>query len=253
MTRKVLLVSTFLTLLPFLVFAQTAKQVQRKDSVSVSAGIPKERLALEDQLNGIVARGDQFLRSGNSSDAIKQYQTAFDLVQKQPLLAERESWVLKKLAGSYVGANRANDAVPIYAKLLDAKKPDCESESAAASNCADAQYELAVAKMHAGDFPGALILLQEADSEYAKAEKSSSDSHEFAMIQHKNQGQSKVMIAVALFRTGKTTDAVKTVDAAISELTLVKSDDTILVGIRDDAARSLQEAQSILSRLNSTQ
>jgi hypothetical protein len=90
MTRRVLLASTFLPLLPILVFAQTDKQIHRKDSVTVSTGISKEQLALEDQLNGVVAQGDQFLRGGSAADAIKQYQTALDMVQKQPLLVERE-------------------------------------------------------------------------------------------------------------------------------------------------------------------
>jgi len=234
-------------------FAQTDKRIQRKDSVTVSAGIPKEQLVLEDQLNRIVSQGDQLLRSGNAPDAVKQYQIAVDLVQKQPLLAEREYWVLKKLAGGYIQANRANDAIPIYEKLVDAKKRDCGSESASVSNCADAQYDLGVAKMRGGDFSGALSLLQEADSKYAKAERFSSDSHEFAMIQHKNQGQIKLLIAVAQFQTGKTPEALKTVEAAISELTRVQSDETLLVGIRDDAARSLQQAQTILARLKSAE
>lgn len=253
MTCKILIIFTGLALLPFQMFPQTDKRVQRKDSVTVSAGIPKEQLALEDQLNGIISQGDQLLRGGNAPDAIKQYQIAVDLVQKQPLLSEREYWVLKKLAGGYVQANRANDAIPIYAKLLDVKKRDCESESAAVSNCADAQYDLGVAKMRGGDFSGALALLQEADSKYAKAERFSSDSHEFAMIQHKNQGQIKLLTAAALFQTGKTSDALKTVEAAISELTRVQSDETLLVGIRDDASRSLQQAQAILARLKSAQ
>jgi sulfate adenylyltransferase subunit 1 (EFTu-like GTPase family) len=105
MTRKVFLVSIVLALLPFQMFAQTDKRIQRKDSVTVSAGIPKEQLVLEDQLDGIVSQGDQLLRSGNAPDAVKQYQIAVDLVQKQPLLAEREYWVLKKLAGGYIQAN----------------------------------------------------------------------------------------------------------------------------------------------------
>jgi hypothetical protein len=107
--------------------------------------------------------------------------------------------------------------------------------------------------MRGDDFSGALALLQEADSKYAKAEKFSTDSHEFAMIQHKSQGQTKLMIAVALARTGKTPEAFKTVEEAISELSRVQSDETITVGIRDDAARSLQQAQTILSRLKSMQ
>jgi len=105
--------------------------------------------------------------------------------------------------------------------------------------------------MYAGDFSGALALLRDADSNYALAEKVSDNSHEFAMIQLKNQGQAKLLIAVALFRTGKAADAVATVETAVSQLTRVQSDETILIGIRDDAARSIQEAQTILSSLKS--
>jgi len=43
------LVFALLTLLPFGTFAQSNKPDQRKDSVTVSAGISKEQLALEDQ------------------------------------------------------------------------------------------------------------------------------------------------------------------------------------------------------------
>ena len=112
---------------------------------------------------------------------------------------------------------------------------------------------MAAAKAQAGDFPGALVLLHDAELNYVQAEKLSSDSHEFAMIQLKNQGQVKLLIAAALFRTGKASEAVMTVETAISQFTHVQSDETINVGIRDDAGRLLKEAQTILSRLKSTQ
>jgi hypothetical protein len=60
-------------------------------------------------------------------------------------------------------------------------------------------------------------------------------------------------VAVALFQTGKTPEALKTVEAAISKLTRVQTDETFLFGIRDDAARALQQAQTILARLKSTE
>jgi hypothetical protein len=44
---------------PFQTLAQSGQLVQRKDSVTVSAGIPKEQLALEDQLKAIIAKGNQ--------------------------------------------------------------------------------------------------------------------------------------------------------------------------------------------------
>lgn len=242
------LLFVLLALTPVKMSAQSDKPVQRKDSVTVSAGIPKEQLVLEDQLNGIVSKGNQALRSGNASDAIKQYENALDLVHKQPLLAERENYVLDKLANGYVQGNRAKEAVPIYSRLVAERKRDCESESTAVSNCADVQYKLGMAKMHAGDFQGAFDSLRDAKGNYAKAEKLS-DSHEFVMIEVKEQAQTDLWTAVALFQLGKTEDAIPLVEAAIPQLTRVQSDESITVGIRDDAGRSLQDAQTFLKRL----
>ena len=106
--------------------------------------------------------------------------------------------------------------------------------------------------MYAGDFPGALALFRDAEANYAKAEKLT-NSHEFTMLQVKNQGQTKLLIAVALFQSGKTADAITTVEAAIPQLAHVQSDETILVGIRDDAARSIRDAQTLLTRFKSSQ
>jgi hypothetical protein len=195
--------------------AQTNEQIQRPDSVTVSAGIPKEQLALEDRLNAIVGQGNQALRGGNASDAITQYESALELVQKQPLLAERKNYVLDRLANGYVQGNRAKDAIPIYSQLLDARSRDCESRSAALSNCADVQFSLGMAKLHAVDFEGALATLRDAESNYFKAEKVS-ESHEFSAIQVKEQAQTNLWIAVALFQLGKTEDATTTLEAAIA-------------------------------------
>jgi len=90
---------------PFQTHAQSDKPAQRKDSVTVSAGIPREQLVLEEKLDALVAQRDSLLRSGNLSDAVKQYQNALDLVEKQPLLAERERWVQHKLADGYARAD----------------------------------------------------------------------------------------------------------------------------------------------------
>ena len=237
-----------LGLLPFQTFAQSGQPVQCKDSVTVSAGIPKEQLVLEDQLNEIIAKGNQALRSGDAASGVKQYESALDLVHKQPLLAERQNYVLEKLANGYVQGNRAKDAVPIYLFLVTERKRDCESESAAVSNCADAQYKLGMAKIHAGDFQGAIDSLRDAKGNYAKAEKLS-DSHEFVMIEVKEQAQTDLWIAVALFQLGKTAEATPFVEAAIPQLTRVQSDESINVGIRDDAGRSLRDAQTFLTRL----
>jgi hypothetical protein len=150
-----------------------------------------------------------------------------------------------------VQGNRAKDAIPIYSQLLAARRMDCESQSAPISNCADVQFNLGMAKLHAADFEGALVTLRDAETNYLKAEKMS-ESHEFSAIHVKEQAQTNLWVAVALFQLGKTEEAKTAVEAGISQLIRVQFDASILVGIRDDAARSLQDAQGFLKRLKAT-
>lgn len=229
--------------------AKRDKRAQRRDSVIVSAGISKEQLALEDQLNEIVSQGEAALKQGKAADAVQQYQKALDLVQHQPLLEERKLYALDKLANGYVRAGRAADAIPIYSQLLAGKKDDCESRTTAVSNCADAQFNLGMAQLHAHDFDSALVTLQQAEGNYAVAEKLSADSREFALIQVKNRAQTSLWIAITLFQLGKSKEAAAVVEAAIPQLARVQSDPDINVGIREDAGRSLQDAQDFLKRL----
>jgi tetratricopeptide (TPR) repeat protein len=228
---------------------QGDKRVQRKDSITVSAGISKEQLALEDQLNEIISQGDAALRQGNAAVAVLQYQKAVELAQNQTLLEEKKNYTLGKLAKGYVQANRAADAIPIYSQLLVDKKEDCEAQTPAVSNCADARFNLGMAQLHAHDFEAALLTLRQAERNYAMAEKLSGDTHEFALIQAKDQAQTNLWIAVTLFQLGKSQEAATIVESAIAQLGRVQSDPDILEGIRDDAVRSLRDAQGFLKRL----
>ena len=236
----------------FQVKAQQTPAVERKDSIVVSAGISKEQMAQEDQLNAIISEADQALKDGNTENAIKQYESAFDLVQKRPLLVEQKDRVLKKLGTGYFRGNRFNEAIHTYSDLLDASKKDCDSESTAVSNCAEVESDLGVARMYNGDFAGALASLQDAKAKYAKAQKLS-NFHEFTMIEIMNEAQTELSISVVLFRLGRVAEAIATTEAAIPKLTSVNTDQDILVGIRNEAGQSLQEAQKLLERLKSTQ
>src|ERR1700722_11823216 len=151
------LCSIGMALLCSLSVAQSERPV-RKDSVSVSAGISKEQLALEDRLNVTISNADQTLKMGHGDDAIKQYEAALAMVHKEPFLAEQEQRVLTKIGYAYIQANRAGDAIPIFSKLLESAKKDCEPDSETLSTCADAQKAVAFAKMRAGDFAGAWTL-----------------------------------------------------------------------------------------------
>jgi hypothetical protein len=72
------------------------------------------------------------------------------------------------------------------------------------------------------------------------------------MIQLMDQANARVLIAVALSRLGKTADAVITAEEAIPQLNRVKDDSDINIGIRESAASSAKNAQSILTQLKSS-
>src|SRR5579862_3982778 len=243
MSRKF---TSTLILLAFLfeAHAQQAPPVQRKDSVVVSAGISKEQLALEDQLNGIISEGDQALKTGDAAAAIKQYESARDLVQKEPLLAEQKDRTMKKLGTGYFRGKRMKEAIQIFSDRLVARRKDCESESTAVSNCADAESDLCIAKMYDNDFNDALACYRDVEAKYSKAQKFS-DVHEFTMIETMHGAEAKISISLMLYQLGRTPEAITSAEAAIKELTSVQSDKNILEGIRDAAANSLQPAQTL--------
>lgn len=241
------IILSFVALCSFQTGARETRPVQREDSVRVSAGISREQRALEDRLDVIILQGDQSLQMDRATDAIKGYQSALDLVQKEPLLAEQRKRVLEKLATGYMVGKRPGDAIPIYSMLLDASKKYCDSESTAVSICAEAQYNLGLARMRADNFADALPSLQEAEASYAKAEKFG--SHEFSIIESKDQAQTKLLTAFTLSRLGRTAEAITATEEMISALDRVEADNTIRSGIRNDAKRSRKEAQALLARL----
>ena len=97
---------TFLSLaviasFPFHTIGQSNQPIKRTDTVTVSAGISKEQLELEDRLDVVISNGDESLKSGDTAGAVRHYESALELVHKQPLLAEQENKVLTKLANGY--------------------------------------------------------------------------------------------------------------------------------------------------------
>jgi tetratricopeptide (TPR) repeat protein len=242
----------------FMLVAQDKTPVQRKDSVTVSAGISKEQLALEAQLAAVLYLADQALKAGRAADAVQQYEAALAMVHREPLLAEQEQKVLRKAGNGYIGANRPSDAVATFQKLVGAMSKQCDSETTAVSTCASAQQDLGMAKMHAGDFGGGLASLRQAEATYVKAEKLSkaekaSEFHEYTMIQIMNQAKTKLLTAVALFQPGKTAEGVPAMEEAIPQLNRVKDDTGISPGIRESATSSLKDAQTVLERLRLAQ
>jgi tetratricopeptide (TPR) repeat protein len=224
------------------------KPPDRKDSTTVSAGISKEQLAQEAQLNDLLALGDKARRSGDAAEAIRQFEKARDMVHSQTLLAEQEDRVLTKLGGAYLAAKRPSDAIATYTAILKLRRRDCPPESSSLSQCADAERSLGISKMLGGDFAGALSTLGGAEANYGNAAKPS-DAEEFRMIETKEQAETRSLISVALFRLGRNEEATEAVESAIVQLEEVESDANIQQGIRNSAADSLRQAQAQLEQM----
>ena len=224
------------------------KPPDHKDSVSVSAGISKEQLALEAQLNDVLAMGDRARRSGDAAEAIRQFEKARDMVHSQTLLTEQEDRVLTKLGGAYVSAKRPSEAIATYSAVLKLRRHDCPPESGSLSHCADAERSLGFSKMLAEDFAGALGTLRDAEANYGSAAKPG-DIEEYRMIETKDQAETRSLISIALLRLGRKEEATKAVESAIRQLKEVESNANIQQSIRDSAADSLRQAQEQLERL----
>lgn len=227
--------------------AQQQKHAQRKESVDASVDVSKEQLALEDRLHTLLTEADQKRRDGNIAAAIRVYESAAEMVNREPLLAEQKDRVLDSLADAYVIGNRAKDALPIYSKALETNKPFCASDSREPSKCAEAERNLALAKMHTDDFSAAIPLLQDARAQYARQEQVE-NMHEFKMLAIKEQAETNLVLSVALYRLGKTEEAIATAEAAIPQFSRVQADQQILAGIRDSAALSLQRSRDLLAK-----
>ena len=241
----------FAFLLAVLLSIQGLSQQQppvRKDSAAVSASISKEQLALEDQLSDVLDHGDRAKRLGDTNTEIRIYEQARDLVNANKLLAEQEDRVLWKLAGAYLDGKKPKQAAPAYAAVLALRSPHCNRESGLVSDCASAQQMLGFCKMQGGDFTGALDDLRHAADDYALAAGKSS-LEEPRMVDIKNQAQTRLLTSIALFRTGKRTEAIAESEAALQQLEQVAGNTNIQPSIREDARHSLESGRNQLAAL----
>jgi tetratricopeptide (TPR) repeat protein len=224
------------------------KPPDHKDSATVSAGISKEQLTLEAQLDDVLAIGDRARRSGDATEAIRQFEKARDMVHSQTLLTAQEDRVLTKLGSAYIAAKRPSEAVATYTALLKLRRRDCPPESGSLSQCADAERSVGLSKMLADDFAGALVTLRDAEANYGSAAKPG-DGEEYRMIEAKDQAETRSLISIALLRLGRSEEATKAVESAIMQLKEVESDANIQQSIRNSAADSLRQAQAQLEQL----
>jgi tetratricopeptide (TPR) repeat protein len=221
------------------------KPPQRKDSVTVSGGISKEQLAAEQQLKDVLGIGDHARRSGNSAEAIRQFEKARDMVRSDKLLAEQQDRVLDKLGVAYLNNGRASDAVATFTALLEVRHNDCQPGSDSPLQCADAKQSLGYSKMLAGDFEGALPVLRDAEGNFGTAAKPN-DFEEYRMIAAKKQAETRLLVSTALFRLGRQQEAIAATESAIQQLKKVEANDKIQQSIRSSAADSRRQAEKQL-------
>jgi tetratricopeptide (TPR) repeat protein len=233
------LLLTLVLVSPVFLGAQQSTQT-RTDSVTVSAGIPKEQLAAEQQLNDIMSKAKAALAAGKNDDALRNYKAAAAMVRQQPMLADKKSFILPEAADGIAAAGAPAEAIPIFEESL---KLHCEPQHNDLLSCAGDQQALGFCKLATGDASGALSEFRSASATYEKA-----GAGQFIQLK---RAETEIWIGVTLFRLGNRSEAETVLQASIPHLAEIKNDDSLLPGIRDKAADDLAQAQAMLSRIRS--
>ena len=125
-------------------------------AVAAIASAQEQSISPEDanaRLSQLITKSDQTKVMGDAAAAVKGYEEALARVKSQPALKDREEEVLQHLASGYIAAQRPVDAVRVSRRLLEFHAEDCKPGAPGVERCADAQYGLGLAMMHASELP----------------------------------------------------------------------------------------------------
>ena len=228
--------------LPVFVAAAAALPAQQWPSDASPA-----KLSPDQQLNAQLMEGDHAKVLGDHAAAIKLYENALQRVRTEAPLKNREEEVLQRLSAAYIAAQRPKDAVRMSTLVLEFHKEDCKPGASGVERCADAQYGLGVALMHAGDFTRAVTQLNAAVANFAKIGLEGDEA--YRMTKLKQRGDAESMAAAALFRSGQKPQAIAAFRKAIATLSTVANDSKLDPGTRGSARTSLKDAQTSLELL----
>jgi tetratricopeptide (TPR) repeat protein len=201
----------------------------------------------DQQLSSLLTEADHAKVLGNHAAAVKGYEHALQRVRSDASLKKREEEVLHHLAAGYIAAQRPLDAVRVSTTVLDLHKEDCKPDAPGVEWCADAQYGLGLAMMHAGDFAGAVKQLNASVANFAKVGLEGDEI--FRMTKLKQRGDAEALAAAALFRAGQKPQAIAAFRQAIATLSTVANNQKIDPGTRGSAQTSLKDAQTSLGLL----
>ena len=222
----------------------------KKESTNVSAGILKQQLALEDKLDDLLGQAERARKTRDFAAEVVACEKARDLVHSETLLAEQQNRVLWKLAGAYLDAKKPIDAITTYETVLELRRPQCDPQTGLVSDCAEVEQMIGLAKMQSGDFAGSLDDLDHAIDNYGIA-ASHAQFEMVKIVAAKDQAQTRLLRAVALFRTGRRDQAISENEEALNQLKQIESDANIQAPIRDDARKALDSGSQQLEKLKS--
>jgi len=214
---------------------------------SLLAQFPATPLPPDQQLSALLTEADHARILGDHAAAIKGYQAALKWVHSEAALKKREEEVLNHLAAGYIAGQRPKDAVRVSTMVLDLHIDDCKPGATGVERCADAQYGLGLAMMHAGDFTGAVEQLTASVANFAKVGLEGDEI--FRMTKLKQRGDAEALAAAALFRAGHKPEAIGAFRRAIATLSTVANNQKIDPGTRGSAQTSLKDAQASLALL----
>jgi tetratricopeptide (TPR) repeat protein len=212
------------------------------------ASLMRTKAEMERELDTLVQGAATAKSNGSYASATEILEDALHKVRGNPLLKEHENDVLVRLGYTYMGSQRLDDSMRIFTGLLTPQKHDCKTGSAAIELCADAQYGLGTVQMYKGEFEGAVGMLTKSMASYAKA-SAGDHTEEFRMIKVKQQADVEALLGAALFRTGKKEKAIDALHHAVSQFTVVESNDKIPESVRAGARTSMKDAQTSLDLL----
>ena len=194
-----------------------------------------------------LAELDRVKVMGDLPGAIKGYEDVLDLVEADSALKNRGEEVLQRLAASYLAAQRPADGIRVSRRILELHAEDCKPAAEWIERCADAQYGLGLALMHAGEFAGAATELTASADNFGKVKMDGDES--FRMTKLKQRGDAEALLAAALFRSGKKEQAVATFRKAVATLTIVTDNEKLDPATRGSALRSRTDAEGSLKLL----
>jgi tetratricopeptide (TPR) repeat protein len=189
---------------------------------------------------------DRMKVMGDLAAAVKGYEMALERT-REPALKQREEEVLQRLSAAYIAVGRPADAVKTSRRILALHAEDCKPGAEWVERCADAQYGLGLAMMHAGDFAGSVAQLTLSTANFGKVKMDGDES--YRMTKLKQRGDAEALLAAALFRSGQKDKAIANFRHAIATLKTVADNAKVDPATRGSATKSMQDAQTSLKLL----